>query len=249
MITDCYDIETEPMIRMEDFYGAQKHILDICLIIFSREIHAHLLDTFQCSEIGELTACNGNTPIYKLCYQGREVAFYLSGIGSAGASAECREASWLTGATKFIMFGSCGSLDREMTRGKYIIPTESYRGEGCSYYFAPPSDYIAVRNSHKLAEVFEQLSVPHVTGRVWTTDSMLRETKGLVAKRKAEGCIAVEMELAGVQAVCDFYGMELFCFLEAGDVLAESGYEVTGLKTANHSLGKLYIALDLMLHI
>ena len=31
---------------------------------------------------------------------------------------------------------------------------------------------------------------------------MLRETKGLVARRKDEGCIAVEMELAGVQAVC-----------------------------------------------
>ncbi|MGI6677833.1 MAG: hypothetical protein ACOX2Q_01790 [Dehalobacterium sp.] len=30
---------------------------------------------------------------------------------------------------------------------------------------------------------------------------MLRETKRLVAKRKSEGCIAVKMELAGVQAV------------------------------------------------
>ena len=30
---------------------------------------------------------------------------------------------------------------------------------------------------------------------VWTTDSMLRETAGLVQKRKQEGCVAVEMEL------------------------------------------------------
>ena len=53
---------------------------------------------------------------------------------------------------------------------------------------------------------------------------MLRETKGLVARRKSEGCIAVEMELAGVQAACDFYHLELYDFLEAGDVLEESGY-------------------------
>ena len=80
---------------------------------------------------------------------------------------------------------------------------------------------------------------------MWTTDSMLRETKGLVARRKSEGCIAVEMELAGVQAACDFYHLELYDFLEAGDVLEESGYEVTGLARANHEVGKLFVALKI----
>ena len=73
---------------------------------------------------------------------------------------------------------------------------------------------------------------------------MLRETKGLVAKRKGEGCIAVEMELAGVQAICDFYGLELYDFLEAGDVLRDSGYEFEGLYDANHNVGKALIALE-----
>ena len=72
---------------------------------------------------------------------------------------------------------------------------------------------------------------------------------GLVAKLRAEGCIAVEMEVAGVQAVCDFYGLELYDFLEAGDVLESSGYEVEGLDAANHNLGKLYIALETALHL
>jgi hypothetical protein len=57
------------------------------------------------------------------------------------------------------------------------------------------------------------------------------------------------MELAGVQAVCDFYNLELFDFLEAGDVLEASGYEITGLHHANHSFGKLYIALETALHL
>ena len=155
----------------------------------------------------------------------------------------------MTGAKKFVMFGSCGSLDREKTAGKFIIPTESYRGEGCSYYYAPPSDYLTVPNSQKLAEIFTELGVPHVLGRVWTTDSMLRETAGLVAQRKAEGCIAVEMELAGVQAMCSFEGLSLYDFLEAGDVLEESGYEMEGLHGANHGLAKLTIALETALRI
>lgn len=249
MITDCYDISTEPVMSLRDFYGEPQHLVDICLIIYSIEIHNHLLRTYECEQIAVLRSCNGNTPIYKLNYKGIEVAFYLTAIGSAMASGLCHDTSWVTGATKFIMFGSCGSLDREQTEGKFIIPTESYRGEGCSYYYAPPADYITIRNSAKLSDIFEKLGVPHVCGRVWTTDSMIRETAGLVAKRKAEGCIAVEMEVAGVQAVCDFYGLELYDFLEAGDVLESSGYEVEGLDAANHNLGKLYIALETALHL
>lgn len=245
MIIDCYDIETEPIISLKDFYGEKKHIVDTCLIIFSKEIHNHLLEKYECEQIAELTCCNGNTSVYKMNYKEKEIAFYLTGIGSATASSLCYEAHWLTGATKFIMFGSCGSLDREETEGKFILPTESYRGEGCSYYFAEPSDYIKIKNSHKLATIFDELGTPYVLGKVWTTDSMIRETKGLVTKRKAEGCIAVEMEVAGVQAVCDFYGLELYDFLEAGDVLEASGYEVKGLNDANHNFGKLYIALEI----
>lgn len=249
MITDCYDIETKPIISLKDFYGEPKHIVDLCLIIFSKEIHTHILNTFQCEEISMLTACNGNTSIYKMNYKGTDIAFYLTGIGSAVAASMCYEASWLTGATKFIMFGSCGSLNREKTNGKFIVPTESYRGEGCSYYYAEPSDYIKIKNCNKLAAIFNELGVPYVMGKVWTTDSMIRETEGLILKRKAEGCIAVEMELAGVQAVCNFYNLELYDFLEYGDVLEISRYEMEGLSNANHNLGKLYIALEIALRI
>jgi purine-nucleoside phosphorylase len=249
MITDCYDDKTESIITPRDFYGEPKHIVDICLIIFSKEIHSHLLDNYTCEKIGELNACNGITPIYKMNYKGKDIAFYLTAIGSAVASTLCYEVSWQTGARNFIMFGSCGSLNREKTDGKFIVPTETYRGEGASYYYAKPSDYITIKNSKKISSIFEKLNVPHVLGKVWTTDSMLRETVGLVEKRKEEGCIAVEMELAGVQALCDFYDLELYNFLEAGDVLESSGYEVEGLHGANHNLGKLYIALDIALSL
>lgn len=245
MITDCYDISTEPVMGLRDFYGEPGHSLDRCLILFSLRLYEHLLATFPCEKVGEIRSCNGNCPIYKFTYKGVELGFYLTMIGSACASSNVEEAAWVTGAKKFVMFGSCGSLDREQTVGRFILPTHSYRGEGCSYYYTPPADYIAIPNSDKLAELFTELRIPFVQGRVWTTDSMGRETRGLVAKRKAEGCIAVEMELAGVQAACDFNGFELYNFLEPGDVLEENHYEIEGLHAANHDLGKLYIALEI----
>ena len=245
MIIHEFDNETPSMIDLAAFYGERKHLVDKCLILFSKEIYDHLLKAFDCALIGHIGACNGNIPIHRFLLDGEPVAFYLSPIGSALASGSCYEVHWQTGAVKFVMFGSCGSLDGELTRGKYIVPTAAYRGEGASYFYAPPTDYMEVKNAHKVAAVLDQLGAPYMKGRVWTTDSMLRETVGLVRKRKAEGCVAVEMELSGVQALCDFYGLELYVFLEAGDVLAESGYDAGGLEDANHDLNKLYLALEL----
>ena len=114
------------------------------------------------------------------------------------------------------MFGSAGSLNKEKTQGRFAIPTEAYRDEGISYHYAPPSDYIKIKNHEKLADVFNELHIPYVKGKVWTTDAFLRETAGQVAMRQEEGCIAVDMELASMQSVCDFYGFDLYDFLVTG---------------------------------
>lgn len=204
-----------------------------------------MLEHFQCKQIAEVGSCNGTIPIWSFEYKEETIAFYLTPMGSALAAGTLAEVNHLIGASTFIMFGSCGSLNKDATDGKFIIPTQAYRGEGLSYYFAEPQDYIEIKNSDRLAEFFTEWKLPYVQGKVWTTDSMLRETVNLVNKRKKEGCIAVEMELAGVQAICDFYGFELYDFLVSGDVLIEGNYEMEGLAAANHDLDKLFIALKI----
>lgn len=243
MLNNFYDMESESIVNLEAFYGPKKKIVEKCMIVFSKVIHEHLLERYTCKQIAEITACNGNTPVWSLEYKGEKIAFYLSPIGSALAGCTVAEVNHLTGATKFIMFGSCGSLDDDITKGKFIIPTQAYRGEGLSFYYAKPQEYIEIKKADKVARIFSEINVPFVQGKIWTTDCMLRETANLVSKRKQEGCIAVEMELSGVQAICDFYGFELYDFLAAGDVLVEGNYDAGGLSDANHNLDKLAIAL------
>ncbi len=245
MVNDFYDMDSEPIVTLESFYGPKQHLLEKCLIIFSKTIYDHLLQQYPCKQIAQISACNGEIPVWSFLHKQQEIAFYLTPIGSALAGGTLVEVSYLTGANTFIMFGSCGSLDNSQTDGKFIIPTQAYRGEGFSYYFAEPKDYIDIPNAPKLAGIFSDLQIPYVLGRVWTTDCMLRETVNLVARRRAEGCIAVEMELAGIQAACDFYGFALFDFLAAGDVLTVGDYDVSGLSDANHNLDKLQIALQI----
>jgi len=245
MLRDFYD-KSEPIVTFEAFYGPKKYLVDKCLVTFSKVIYENMLRQFECVQIAEVDVCNGGIPVWAFEHKGERVAFYLTPIGSALAGGTVAEVNHLTGAHKFVMFGSCGSLDGKKTAGKYIIPTEAYRGEGLSHYFAEARAYIRIRKADEVEAVFKELAIPYVKGRVWTTDSIMRETVNLVRKRKAEGCIAVEMEVAGVEAVCDFYGFELYDFLESGDVLAEKEYNVDGLAGANHNLDKLQIALKLV---
>lgn len=245
MITDSFDIGSKPVISLGDIYGEQRHIADVCIVTFSEVIYKSILETYECELIVEIGACNGNIPIYAFEREGRKIAFYLSPIGATSASQCVEDTNWLVGATKFIMFGSAGSLDREKTAGRFVVPTEAYRDEGMSYHYAPARDYIAVKNSGFVKSVFDEIKVPYVEGKTWTTDSILRETRGQAAKRRDEGCIAVEMEIAGVQAVCDFYGLDLYTFIVTGDVLSDDGYSLGTIADANHNVDKFLLALEI----
>ena len=205
-----------------------------------------MLDLYPHTEAANIGSANGHRPVYLLDIDGKKVIFYMSGIGATLAGNDIIEMQWQTGIKNLIIFGSAGALDSKATNGRYVIPTSAYRDEGMSYHYAPPSDYMEIKNGEKLGKIFEQLELPYVMGKVWTTDAPYRETKQAVEKRKSEGCIAVEMELAGLQAVCDFYNVELYSFLVTGDILDESKYRPEGLYEANHSLEKFFIALKIL---
>lgn len=244
MITDAFD-NSEVLFGPKNFYGEQKHLCDKCIIVFSEQIFAYMLETYTYEEAGIIRCCNGITKVYVFEIDGMKIAGYLSHIGSAMASGDVIDVNWLTGANKFIMFGSAGSLDSNATDGKFVIPTESYREEGLSYNYAKPLDYIEIRNSMVVKKIFDELKLPNVSGKVWTTDAIYRETKAKLEARKSEGCVAVEMELAGVQAVCDYYGWNLYDFLVTGDVLDKAVYDISGLANANHNMDKLHIAIEI----
>ncbi len=245
MLFDAFDPSGEPIITSEMFYGPVRDLADVCIVTFSDEIAAEVLRVYPCEELAAISCCNGDILIYGFPHRGRRLAFYLSGIGSSQAATCVIEAHQLTGAEKFVMFGSAGSLDREKTAGRYVVPTAAFRDEGMSYHYAAPSDYIAVPGHARVAETFRELGVPFTEGRVWTTDAMLRETKTRMQARKSDGCLAVEMELAGVQAVCAFHGWQLYDFLQTGDVLDGDAWQYGELRDANHSLRNFQLALEL----
>mgnify|MGYP003296905011 CR=1 FL=1 len=219
MINTTFDGATKPLIIPESFYGKHEKKCDVCVITFSCKVIEWALANLSCEQVAEIGCCNGNRPIYITQWKGKKIAFYMTLVSSSGAATCIEEARCMIGADKYILFGSCGTLDFGRTDGKLIVPTHAYRDEGLSYHYIPASEYIEIKNWHKVANYFEKKSIPYISGRTWTTDALYRETAGKADKLRKEGCLTVEMECAGVQAVCMYHGLELYNFLFASDCL------------------------------
>ena len=65
--------------------------------------------------------------------------------------------------------------------------------------------------------------MPYIECATWSTDGFYRETREMVEYRGAEGCLAVEMECAAMEAIAQFRGKIFGQLLYSGDLLAGSG--------------------------
>ena len=92
----------------------------------------------------------------------------------------------------------------------------------------------------------------YTEGITWTTDAAYRETPGKVKRRKEQGAICVEMECAGMQALCDFRDVEFFQFFYAGDNLDHSTWEprsISGDSRLDDKTKIVFLAFELGLKI
>lgn len=251
MITDTFDNRTEEIIKVYRNESAKK--VDACILTFSGEIMQYVLEQYDCTKIGDLYSSNGANPVYGFRWKGKEFAVYMSYVGAPGCVADMEDTLSLISTDRYVVFGGSGCLNKEIARGRVMVPTAAYRDEGTSYHYAPASDYIPVKNSDIVAAFMEQAGLPWIQGKTWTTDAVHRETRGNFEKRKNEGCISVEMECAAVQAMCDFRGLDAYFFFTCGDLLDAPQWDARKAegqkKHTQHDPGHFEIALELACYI
>ncbi len=222
MIHDTFDPASAPLITPQLFFGEREKQGDVCLASFSCHVRDRVLETFRPEVVAQSGTANGKIDVLRFTVQGKPILFYLSPIGSAVAGTVMQEVQWLTKAADFVFFGSCGVLRPDLCRGKIIVPTEAYRDEGMSYHYAEKSDWIPLSHAGKVGAFLRGRALPYIAGRVWTTDAIYRETADKAAARRADGCLCVEMEAAGLEAVARYLGVRYHAFLFGGDVMAEN---------------------------
>lgn len=247
MITDSFDNQSAAIIDPQQKEDALA--VDACIVTFSYRIEQFVLEHYACERIGTLWSATGETPVWQIVHHGKKFAFYKTYIGAPASVALMEDARVELKTDKYIVFGASGCLNKEIARGKVMVPTEAYRDEGTSYHYAPASDYIKVKNADAVAACMEENGIPYVKGKTWTTDAIYRETVDNFEKRKADGCISVEMECAGLQAVCDFKNLQLYMFFTSGDLLDAPKWDMRlkegEWKGTQHDTGHFDIALAL----
>ena len=197
-----------------------------CVLCFFNEALTGLVDTrVICEQITEM----GKHPVWEAVHRGTSIALCHPGVGAPLAAGMLEELI-ARGCRKFIACGGAGSLVPHTELGDLVIVTAAVRDEGTSYHYLPATreveaDPIGVEALRKVLTATERA---HRAGKTWTTDAIYRETPARIARRRAEGCLTVEMEAAALAAVARFRNVILGQLLYCGDDVSGTEWDDRG---------------------
>jgi uridine phosphorylase len=192
---------------------------EYCVILYHRSVIVGLENTGRLEKIHQLGSVLVPTDIFQIEHDGKPVTVVCpTGCGAPLAGALLEDLIAL-GCRRFVVCGSAGVLKSELHPGMIVIPDSAIRDEGTSFHYLPPSRTIRtdVGVVSKLEAVLKRHQLNYAVGLTWTTDGVYRETRGKIARRKAEGCLTVEMECSALLAVARFREVKLGQYLLAGD--------------------------------
>jgi uridine phosphorylase len=195
-----------------------------CVVCFFREVIETICGQGRANVVVENRWEDGPHPLYELALSGRRLAVFHPGVGSALAAGLLEEVIAF-GCRKFIACGGCGVLDKEIAVGHLIVPVSALRDEGVSYHYLPPGREVDASPAGVAAieQVLKAHRLAYRLGKTWTTDAPYRETRAKVQRRRAEGCLTVEMEAAAFFAVAQFRGVTFAQILYGGDDVSGMG--------------------------
>lgn len=197
-----------------------------CVLCFFAEAIEKVLAKYEHRVVGRMKAESMVFPVYELTYGDQKIALVQAGVGAPLAVSQIDELTAM-GASKYLVCGSCGVLRQEVAVGHLIIPDSAVRDEGASYHYVAPAREIQA-DPHAVAciqSVLARHDLPYIVAKTWTTDAFYRETRDKVERRKAEGCVTVEMEASAYMAAAQFRGVKLGQILYAGDNLGGEDWD------------------------
>lgn len=226
MILSQFDPTKTAIINPKDVVANLPDFPKTVVTCFARATFARILADVPHRQIAKTSVANLEIPIYELEFKGQKIGFFNSYVGASGCVAILEDIIAM-GAENLLIFGTCGVLDSNIKETSIIIPSAAIRDEGTSYHYAPADQEISlnVRHRNLFKEFLEQKNISYTEGKVWTTDGIYRETQQKMAKRKAQGAIAVDMECSAIAALADFRNINHFQFFYSADNLDTESWD------------------------
>lgn len=229
MILEEYDDLQEAIFNPTDVVANVDGCPSTIIVCFAHDLIAYAAVKYEGEVIARLSSANGEEPLYKL--KDKDLGLYMAVVGAPSTVAGFEEL-FAMGAKRILVFGTCGVLDKGIEDCSIIIPNIAVRDEGTSYHYAEGSDEINV-NVHTLdtmMQFFDEIGVHYTVGKVWTTDAIYRETRAKMEKRRADGCICVDMECSAIAALAKFRDKPISQFFYSADNLDNDVWEKRNLK-------------------
>lgn len=247
MLLEEFDIDRKAVLNPEDMSKPVDDFPRVAVSCFSYVTLNRLIEELCGIQIASVKLSNVDLPIYKARYKGVDIALFMSHVGAAGCVALLEEI-FVMGVEKLVIFGTCGVLDKNIEDCSVIIPEAALRDEGTSFHYVPPADEIEVnlKYSEDFKAILKEQGFTYTVGKVWTTDACYRETREKIKRRKARGCVCVDMECSAVAALAEFRGKDVLHFFYAADNLDNEKWDARSLSNEARILEKDRIALIAM---
>ena len=153
-----------------------------------------------------------------------EKLFLAGPAVGAPMAAMCLEKLIALGAKKIILYGWCGSLQKELRAMDVLLPTAALSEEGTSHHYQDQRQdkqqgrIVSSPALHtRLGNILTAADFAYQTGKIWTTDAPYRETRTKVADYARQGIYGVDMEFSALCAVAAFRGVELAAAMLVSD--------------------------------
>ena len=216
-----------------------------CLLDFDGELIQHLADTGRATEDSAWPCFH--TRLFR--WRAGNVEYGVIG-GTIGApyAVLVAEELFALGCRALVSISSAGLVAERFAPPFFLLIDRALRDEGASCHYLPPGRYADAEPS-LIAAVRDRmagLSVPVHTGPSWTTDAPFRETESLIASRRREGIVSVEMEAAALLALGKALDKPVVCLAHVTNTMAtrEEDFEKGGDAGLLDSLSVCAAALD-----
>ena len=228
-----------------------------CVLCFFREVIEKVCGDGKGQIVTYLGSELGKFPVYRLeviapdTRESQPIAVAHPGVGAPFSGAVLEELI-AYGCKIFVACGGAGVLNRGITVGHIVVPEQAVRDEGTSYHYLPPAREVSASPTAIIAikATLEAHNVPYIVGKTWTTDGFYRETPAKIARRKAEGCLTVEMEAAAFFAVAQFRGVPFGQILYGGDDVSGAAWDPRAWDKRTSTREKLFwLAAEAVLRV
>ena len=162
-----------------------------------------------------------HTKLYRWNAGDAEIGIVGGTVGAPFAVLVAEEL-FASGCEALLSISSAGLIASDARPPLFVLIERALRDEGTSYHYLPPARYADadVALTDAVARALAGTTTPLLRGASWTTDAPFRESGSLIAARRAEGILSVEMEAAALLAMGRALDRPVTCLAHVTNTMA-----------------------------